>query len=51
MRTLRETYIDLTYLGHRKRQDILSNLGAQGFWESVEVEGKGRERSREKCRA
>ena len=27
MRTLRETYIDLIYMGSRKRQDLLSKLG------------------------
>ena len=40
MRTLRETYIDLIYMGSRKRQDLLSKLGAWGSWERVEG-GKG----------
>ena len=50
MRTLRETYIDLIYTGSRKRQDLLSKLGAWGPWETVEREGIDREGSREKCR-
>ena len=51
MRTLRETYIDLIYMGNRKRQDLLSKLGAWGPWERVEEERRGREGSREKCKA
>ena len=47
MRTLRETYIDLIYMGSRKRQD-LSKLGSWGPWERVEAEGRGREESRKK---
>ena len=41
MRTLRETYIDLIYMGSRKRQDLLSKLGAWGPWGRVEV-GRGK---------
>ena len=48
MRTPRETYIDLIYMGSRKRQDLLSKLEAWGPWERVEGEGRGREWSREK---
>ena len=51
MRTLRETYIDLIYMGIRKRQDLLSKLGTWEHWKRVEGEGRGREVSREKCRA
>ena len=40
MRTLRETCIDLTYMESRKRQDLLSKLGAWGPWERTEV-GRG----------
>ena len=36
MRTLRETYIDLIYMGSRKRQDLLSKLEAWGPWGRVE---------------
>ena len=36
MRTLRETYIDLIYLGNRKRQGLLCILGAWGPWRRVE---------------
>ena len=35
MRTLRDTYIDLIYMGSRKRQALLSKLGAWGPWERV----------------
>ena len=42
MRTLRETYMDLIYMRNRKRQDLLSKLGAQGPWERAEGEDKGR---------
>ena len=51
MRTLRETYIDLIYMGSRKRQDLLSKLGTWRPWERVEGKGRGRDGSREKCRA
>ena len=51
MRTLRETYMDLTYMGGEKRQDLLSKLGAWGPWVEVEGDGKDREKSREKCTA
>ena len=51
LRTLRDTYIDLIYMGSRKRQDLLSKVGAWGPWEKVEGEGRGKEGSREKCRA
>ena len=50
MRTLRETYIDLIYMGSRKRQGLLSKVGAWRPWEKVEEEGRGKERSREKCK-
>ena len=43
MRAQRETYIDLNYVEHRKRQDLLSKFGAWGFWERVEMEGKFRQ--------
>ena len=48
MKTLRETYIDLIYMGSRKRQDLLRKLEAWGSWERVEGEGRGKEGSREK---
>ena len=48
MRTLRETYMDLIYMGSRKRQDLLRKLGAWGPWKRVEGEERGREGSREK---
>ena len=51
MRTLRETYMDLIYMGSRKRQDLLSKLGARAPWERGEGEGRVREGSREKCGA
>ena len=51
MRILRETHMDLIYMGIRKRQDLPSKLGAWGPWERVEEEGRGRKGSREKCRA
>ena len=44
---LRETYIDLIYIGSRKRQDLLSKLGAWEFGERVEEERRDREGSRE----
>ena len=49
MRTLRETYMDLIYMGSGKRHDLLSKLGSWGSWERVEGEGIGRDASREKC--
>ena len=39
-------YMDLNYMGHRKRQDLLSKLGVCEPWERVKDEGgerKGRE--------
>ena len=51
MRTLRETYMDLIYMGSRKRQDILSKFGAWRPWGRVEEEGKDREGNSGKCRA
>ena len=51
MKTLRETYMELIYMGSRKRQDLLSKQEAWGPWERVEGEGRGRKGSREKCRA
>ena len=42
MRTLRETYLDLIYIVSRKRQDLLSKLGAWGPWQRIEREGRGR---------
>ena len=48
MMTLRETYMDLIYMGSRKRQDVLSKLRAWGPWERVEVEeeaGTGAEKN------
>ena len=44
MRTLREAYIDLIYMGSRKRQDLLSKLkvwGSQERAEGGEEEGSG----------
>ena len=38
MRILRETYMDLSYIESRKRQDLLSKLGAWEPWERVEGE-------------
>ena len=32
--------IDVIYMGSRKRQDLLSKLGAWGPWERVEGKGK-----------
>ena len=49
MRTLRETYIDLIYMGSRRRHDLLSKLGAWGPWERVEGKVRGREGKRENC--
>ena len=49
MRTLRETYMDLFYLGSSKRQDMLSKLGAWGLWDRAEGKRRGREGSRDKC--
>ena len=43
MRTARETYMDLIYMGSRKRQDHLSKLGAWGPWERDERVGRGSE--------
>ena len=40
MRTLRETYIDLIYMGSRKTQDLLSKLEAWGPWERG-LKGRG----------
>ena len=48
MRTLRETYIDLIYMGSRKRQDLLNKLGVWGLWERVEEEEREKEGSGEK---
>ena len=49
MRTGRETYMDLIYIGSRKRQDLLCKLGVWGSWEKVEggrkKEGKGAEKN------
>ena len=43
MRTLRETYMELIYMGSRKRQDLLSKLEVWGSWERAEEAGeKGR---------
>ena len=36
-------------MGSRKRQDLLSKLGAWGPCERIEGEGRGKEGSREKC--
>ena len=47
MRTLRKTYMDLIYMGNRKRQDFLSKLGAWKSWERIKGEERGKERSRE----
>ena len=51
MRTLRETCIDLIYMGNRKRQDFLSKLGAWVPWERVEGKrgeaGRGAEKNLE----
>ena len=43
--------IDLMYMGSRKRQDLVSKLGARGSWERAEGKGRGSEESREKWRA
>ena len=48
MRTPRETYMDLIYMGSRKRKDFMSKLGAWEPWERVEMEGRRREGNREK---
>ena len=50
MRTLRETYIDLIYMGSRKRQDLLSKLGARGLWVRAEERRGGARRKAEKNR-
>ena len=47
----RDTHGSNLHKGSRKRQDLLSKLGACGPWERIEWEGRGREESREKCRA
>ena len=47
MRTLRETYIDLIYTESRKRQDLLSKLGAWGPSGRVEA-GRGAEKNVER---
>ena len=44
---LRETYMDLIYMGSRKRQH-LSKLRAWEPMEKVAGQGRGRERNREK---
>ena len=46
MRTLRETYMALIYMGSRKRQDLLSKLEAWGPWKRVE--GKEKERGEQR---
>lgn len=43
----RQTYMDLTYLGSRKRHDLLSRLGVWDSWGAVEG-GGGKEGNREK---
>ena len=48
MRTLRETYMDLNYMGNRKKQDLLNKLGEWGPWERVERDGREGKGSREK---
>ena len=49
MRTLREAYIDLIYMGSRKRKDLLSKLKAWGPWGRIEVmreeAGRGAEKN------
>ena len=40
--------MDLIYMGSRKRQDLLSKLGAWGLCEKVEGVGRGKEGSGEK---
>ena len=40
--------MDLMYMGSRKRQDLLSKLGAWRPWERVEEEVREREGSGEK---
>ena len=42
MRALRGIYMDLNYMGCRKRQDLLSKLGAWEPWERREREEEGR---------
>ena len=48
MRTLRETYIDLIYMGSRKRQDLLSKLRAWGPWGRIERKRREATRGAEK---
>ena len=48
MRTLRETYMDLIYMGSRKRQDLLSKLGAWGLCGRVEGQRGEAERGTKK---
>ena len=43
--------MDLIYMARRKREDLLSKLGAWGSCERVEGEWRVREVSREKCTA
>ena len=48
MRTLRETYIDLIYMGSRRRQDLLSKLGAGDLGRGLKGRkeaGKGAEKN------
>ena len=42
MRTQREAYTDLIYMGNRKRQVLLSKFWVLGTWARVEV-GRGEE--------
>ena len=39
--TIHKTYLDLMYMGSRKRQDLLSKLGAWGPQKRIEREGRG----------
>ena len=41
-RTLRETYMDVIYMGSRKRQDLLSKLGIWGRLKRIEGKDGGR---------
>ena len=48
MQLLREIHVDLIFMGTRKRQNLMSKLGAWGPWERGEGEKRRRKGNREK---
>ena len=48
MRTLREGYMGITYMGSRKGQYLLSILGVWVTWERIEEVARGRKNGDEK---